>query len=186
MLSLLLGPSGVGKSSVIDILVEEFGWRSITSVTTRPPRMDEKHKISLSRAEYQQRLDENLLFSHVEQLGHMYGTSRAEIELAVRDDAFWVLDFSVERYRGAFSKVPHQAFVIVPETEAQLLDQLAVAGRHERIGVALNELRTHFDDSSVTKLGLERSTRLVSKPGGQRDTALAIVQVAILAAGLAL
>lgn len=48
MLVLITGVSGVGKSTIIECLVESFNWKVVPTYTTRKLRENENYKISIS------------------------------------------------------------------------------------------------------------------------------------------
>jgi guanylate kinase len=76
------GPSGVGKSSVVDGLLEETGAAFSVSATTRPARpgeVDGEDYHFVSPAEFDRLIDDDELLEWAEYGGHRYGTPRAPV-----------------------------------------------------------------------------------------------------------
>jgi guanylate kinase len=76
------GPSGVGKSTVTDVLEERGAFHFSISVTTRPPRpseVDGEHYRFISPDEFAAMIDAGELLEWAEYDGHHYGTPRAPV-----------------------------------------------------------------------------------------------------------
>ena len=72
------GPSGVGKSTVVDrVLMRAANFVSSVSVTTRPPRGEEKDGVDyffVTREAFERRRDAGELLEWAEVHGNLYGT----------------------------------------------------------------------------------------------------------------
>ena len=83
-LTVLSGPSGVGKDSVIELIRARSPWIKLSvSVTTRKKRdyeTDGEHYHFVSRAEFQRLIDGGQLLEWAEFAGNLYGTPRAQVE----------------------------------------------------------------------------------------------------------
>jgi guanylate kinase len=83
-LTVLSGPSGVGKDSVIELIRARSPWvRLSVSVTTRRKRdyeVDGTHYHFVSRAEFQRMVSAGELLEWAEFAGNLYGTPRAQVE----------------------------------------------------------------------------------------------------------
>ena len=176
MLVLLLGPSGVGKTSIIHVLAETCGWSVVPSYITRPQRDDERYKRTLSQQDYQNRLENNQFFTHVEQFQYMYGTLKADIELAQSSDDVWVLDFDVYAYKESFIGVEHLAFVVLPESEEQLKAQLLETGRADRLVGAIQLLSLIQNSASLEALGLGAAAKIINCSNRLGDLAATLIE----------
>lgn len=80
ILFVLSGPSGVGKDTVLRHALPRLGRiRTSISVTTRPPRADERHGVDyffVSTDEFANLLEQGQLLEHAAVHGHFYGTPR--------------------------------------------------------------------------------------------------------------
>lgn len=72
----LVGPSGVGKTSVANYLCEKWGLTSISSYTTRPERYPgEKGHIFVSKEEF----DQHEMVAYSNYNGYEYGTTKEDV-----------------------------------------------------------------------------------------------------------
>jgi guanylate kinase len=83
-LTVLSGPSGVGKDSVIELIRARSPWVQLSvSVTTRKMRdyeVDGVHYHFVNRAEFQRLIDGGQLLEWAEFAGNLYGTPRAQVD----------------------------------------------------------------------------------------------------------
>ncbi|MBI2194082.1 MAG: guanylate kinase [Planctomycetes bacterium] len=120
---ILSGPSGVGKTSICQKLLERPARAKSTSATTRPPRPGEIDGVDyhfLSREEFEKRLRAGWFAEHAEVHAHLYGTPRHPLEDALQQGVTFLLDIDVQgaerirqRYPGVLS-----IFILPPSTEA--------------------------------------------------------------------
>lgn len=85
ILFVISAPAGTGKSTLAEMLVDEFPDQVTESCssTTRPPRPGEvqgRHYDFLSPQEFTQRVERGEFLEHVEVFGHLYGTRLEEVE----------------------------------------------------------------------------------------------------------
>lgn len=79
MLLIIAGPSGVGKSRLIDVAVESFGFARAVPVTSRPKREEEQHGVDyefVSKAEFKGLIRDNLMYAWDFTLKNYYGYRR--------------------------------------------------------------------------------------------------------------
>ena len=174
------GPSGVGKGTLINRLLERVpGLTLSVSATTRPPRPGEvegRDYHFLSEEEFEKRLLRNEFLEHAMYAGNHYGTPRDEIDRA--DDGL-VLEIEVEGARQVRDRLPEalQVFIAPPSPEA-LRERLLKRGTdseeqmRRRLARAEEELaaRTEFkhvivnDDLARAVAELERLAARIIGP----------------------
>src|SRR3712207_3483778 len=88
-LTVLSGPSGVGKDSVIELIRARSPWVWLSvSVTTRRPRPNEVDGVRyffVDRAEFERLIAGGQLLEWAEFAGNLYGTPRARVEARLRE-----------------------------------------------------------------------------------------------------
>lgn len=94
-LVVLSGPSGVGKTTLVDRLLDRPKYRLCRSIsaTTRPSRMGERDGVDyyfMTRPDFEAARDRGEFLEWAEVHGHYYGTPVAPIN-KLRDEGCWVI-----------------------------------------------------------------------------------------------
>jgi guanylate kinase len=124
-LFIVAAPSGAGKSSLVNALLErEPGIRLSISHTTRPPRAGEgegEHYHFVGRMDFERLVAADAFLEHAEVHGNAYGTSRAAVEpiLARGEDVLLEIDY--QGARQIRQRLPGCVSVfILPPSRAEL------------------------------------------------------------------
>ncbi|MGH3519061.1 MAG: guanylate kinase [Haloechinothrix sp.] len=161
-LTVVSGPSGVGKSSVIAELrkLDPEIYFSI-SVTTRAPRageVDGEHYHFIDRGTFGKMVAEGELLEHAEFAGNRYGTPREPVVRAIEGGRHAVLEIELQGARQVRAAMPEaQLVMLVPPSWDVLVDRLTGRGTEAgesvrtRLAVAEQELGAvgEFDASVV-------------------------------------
>ena len=107
MLKLIVisAPSGTGKTSLIDALIEEskeFNLKLAISFTTREKRKNERNGKSyffIDRKEFKEMLDRNEFLESAEVFGNLYGTSKSWVDKQLQSGFNIILELD---WQGAF------------------------------------------------------------------------------------
>ena len=102
------GPSGAGKNSVIERVMDVLpGLSYSVSFTTRPRRSDEvdgRDYHFITDAEFKRLVEENEVVEHVTYLGHQYGTSRDQIKSVFAEGRDVILNIDVNGARALMER----------------------------------------------------------------------------------
>jgi guanylate kinase len=145
------GPSGAGKTSICQALLERIPHaRWSVSITTRVPRPGEKFGRSyqfVSREEAERMIAAGELLEHAEYLGKIYGTPRAPVEEALARGEIMILEIDVQGGAQVAAQQPDalRIFVLPPSREAL---RARLAGRHTETAT-LQEERLQQADREI-------------------------------------
>ncbi|GAB2463072.1 guanylate kinase [Jatrophihabitans fulvus] len=126
-LTVLSGPSGVGKGTVVAALrhLVPQVWVSV-SATTRAPRPGEQHGVAyrfVDLSEFDRMIDEGELLEHAEFAGNCYGTPRQQVLDHLAEGVPTLLEIELEGARQVRATMPEARFVFLAPPSAQELAQ---------------------------------------------------------------
>ena len=169
-LTVLSGPSGVGKGSVVAVLRRRHPhvWLSV-SVTTRPPRPGERDGVEyhfVDQCEFDQMVADGELLEHDAHLGASYGTPRAPVERQLATGAPVLLEIDLHGARQVRAVAPDAQLVfLAPPTFEELARRLVGRGTEDpaRVRARLDRARMELAaedefDAVVVNDDLERAS----------------------------
>lgn len=152
---LILGPSGVGKSTVIQELIKrDKRFNYISPYITRPLRKEEKDKISVSDLEIDDMQSRGEILVVNSLYGIKYATPKMPIVNALQNGLFPVLDWPISRISimtDAFLGKLYSVYISPPSIEV-LAQRLAKDGRDisgSRFENAQRELQEYWSKKYV-------------------------------------
>ncbi|MEU6642965.1 guanylate kinase [Saccharomonospora sp. NPDC046836] len=182
-LTVVSGPSGVGKSSVVAELrrlcPDIYFSVSVTTRTPRPGEVDGEHYHFIERDTFEAMVTKGELLEHAEFAGNSYGTPRAPVEAALRSGRPAVLEIELQGARQVRAAMPDaQLVMLLPPSWGELVGRLTGRGTEAddavqaRLTEAQRELAAAAEfDAQVVNADVQTAAReLLSLVTGE-DTA---------------
>jgi guanylate kinase len=150
-LTVLSGPSGVGKGSVVAQIRRSHPevWLSV-SATTRAPRPGEVDGVQyhfVDRAEFERMVGTGEMLEWAEYAGNLYGTPRRPVEQRLAAGTYALLEIELQGARQVRRAMPEARLVfLAPPSREELARRLVGRGTEseaaiaERLGVAEVEM----------------------------------------------
>ena len=152
-LIVVTGPSGVGKGTLLQKLLERYPDRILFSIsaTTRSPRAGEEHGREYffwDRAEFEQKRDAGKFLEWAEYAGNLYGTPRQAIDEAITLGQIVLLEIELEGARQVAQSFPSAKRIFIAPPSMEVLEsrlrdrstdsdeQIIKRGHHAKLEVA--------------------------------------------------
>lgn len=152
---ILLGPSGVGKSAIIEELCQLDGrFVYISPYTTRQLRKGERNKISISGEQIDEMWNRGELLVVNELYDVRYATPRLPIVQALTENNFPVLDWPISRIEVMTKEFPDQLHIVyVSPPSIEVLRQRLARDKRDadgsRLQSACEELEAYWSSKHV-------------------------------------
>ena len=150
-LFVMTGASGVGKGTIRGRLLEYHRMYYSISMTTRPPRVGERHGVDyyfVSKAEFESKIAQNGFLEWAQYVDDYYGTPREPVEQALSKGQDVILEIEVQGALQVKQAMPEAILVfIIPPSLSELRRRLLVRGTdslnkiHKRLKRAEEEIR---------------------------------------------
>jgi guanylate kinase len=150
-------PSGAGKTSLVNALIERCGGLQVSvSHTTRPMRPAEKEGVNyhfVSENVFVDMLDRAEFLEHAQVFGNLYGTSRIWLEKQLERGFDVILEIDWQGARQVKLLLPEtQSIFILPPSRQALQERLSLRGQDDpgviegRMNAAVAEM-SHYVES---------------------------------------
>ncbi|MEK6553803.1 MAG: guanylate kinase [Bdellovibrionota bacterium] len=166
---IVVGPSGVGKSSFVDKITKELSILFDTvTYTTRAMRKGESEGIPyhfVTEERFRELLKQSFFIEHAEVHGRLYGTPKHQIDDAIASGRVVIMDVDVqgaqtfkEKYPNAFAIFIHPPSIDELRRRVVKRDGKALPDLETRMANAQKEIKVaHQFDAELTNDDFERS-----------------------------
>ena len=106
---MIIGPSGVGKDTFMQILIDKYPnlFIKCVSCTTRSPRKNEKDGINyyfISKEEFNELDEKSEIIGRFEKYNNLYGTSKEKLNNVLSNNKIVYFDYNIETAINTFNK----------------------------------------------------------------------------------
>ena len=191
---MIVAPSGAGKSSLVDALLQaDTGLKLSLSTTTRAPRsgeVDGKNYRFVSNEEFLREKEQGHFLEWAEVHGHFYGTSKPWIESQMQAGSDVVLEIDWQGAQQIRKLIPSAQWIFIfPPSIKALEERLRKRGQDDEATISRRLAAAHvellhaheadyivvndsFDQALVDLKHILASSRLRSGPAMARNPAL--------------
>ena len=176
-LIVIAGPSGVGKGTLVNMLVSRHSQLKLSiSATTRQPRPGEQDGIDyffLSQQDFEMAIDGGELLEWAEYAGNYYGTPKTQVVEQINLGNYIILEIEVEGARAIATMFPEaQRIFILPPSIEELEQRIRSRGTNSEESIA-NRLKIAQQEIAA---GSEFDCQIVND---DLETAIAKLETAI-------
>jgi guanylate kinase len=159
-LTVLSGPSGVGKDSVIELIRARSPWIKLSvSVTTRKMRdyeTDGEHYHFVSRSDFQRLIDGGQLLEWAEFAGNLYGTPRGQVEGWLAQGRPVLLKIDLQGARQVRATMPDAQLVFLAPPSVEELKRRLI-GRGTDDAETIRRRLAHADEELAAEKEFDRT-----------------------------
>jgi guanylate kinase len=138
---IISGPSGSGKTTVCKLLEKDPHIKKSVSVTTRPPRPNEKTGESyyfVSTAKFEDMIRKGELAEYASYCGNYYGTPLNALKQALAQEIFYLLEIEVQGALKITEEFPDTISIfLLPPDKKTLNQRLLQRNTNEEQDIAL-------------------------------------------------
>ena len=116
LMTVVSGPAGSGKGTVLSHLLKREDFAYSVSATTRAPRPGEVDGVNyhfISREDFLSRIESGDMLEYTEYCGNFYGTPRKEAEAVLAEGKNLILEIEVEGAESIKKKFPDAVLILL-------------------------------------------------------------------------
>jgi guanylate kinase len=120
-------PSGAGKSTIAEALIERFDSLAYSiSHTSRPPRGAEQDGVDyhfVNRSTFKEMIEKNAFLEWAQVHGHLYGTSLEAVQRQMSAGSDILMDVDVQGGRNVKTRFPHAFLIFLLPPSLKILEK---------------------------------------------------------------
>ena len=185
LLVIVSGPSGVGKSTIVNAMVDRLDAFLSLSMTTRPmgPKdIDGEHYLFVNEREFKNQVKLGQMLEYAQVYDNLYGTPAEPIEQALAAGEIVILEIDVQGAHQVKQRMPEAIGILIePPSDEVLLARLRARKREDetiiqkRFSKAQEEIRRAHD------LGIYKYSVVNDQLDSAIDRAVEIVEQELMA-----
>ena len=169
MLTLFVGPSGVGKTTLMQMLCENANCKLLPNFTTRPLRLGETARNYISEIDADMLHATGKLQFTNEIFGNLYGVLRADFEFALNSDTNYLFDIHHTCLQKLAANA-HKIFFLLPARFDDLRNRV-ISRRSDKFSKSLVSEVDNVKELAIA-MANQPNVHVIQVIDGQLDTAM--------------
>lgn len=145
VLTIISGFSGVGKGTLVKMLLEKYDNYALSiSATTREPRVGEQDGVNyffITKDEFEKKIDNKELLEYAQYVGNYYGTPRRYVEEQLNNGKDVLLEIEIQGAMQIKEIMPDAMTIFVMPPDAKTLKERLVGRGTESMEVIDERLK---------------------------------------------
>lgn len=162
LLVIVSGPSGVGKSTIVNALVERLDAVLSISMTTRPmgpTDIDGEHYLFVGEKEFRDLVKLGQMLEYAQVYDNLYGTPAEPVEQALAAGETVILEIDVQGANKVKQRMPEAIGIFIePPNDATLLERLRARKREDEATIQKRFSRARDEIKFARELGIYQYT----------------------------
>jgi guanylate kinase len=174
------GPSGVGKSTIVNAMVDRLDAVLSISMTTRPmgpTDIDGEHYSFVREKEFRDLVKLGQMLEYAQVYDNYYGTPAEPVEAALADGEIVILEIDAQGFNQVKQRLPDAIGIFIePPSDDVLLQRLRARKREDEATIQKRFSRARDEIQFARDLGIYKYTVVNDNLADAIDEAVAIVE----------
>ncbi|MEM6257389.1 MAG: guanylate kinase [Planctomycetota bacterium] len=180
LLVIVSGPAGVGKSTIVNAMVDRLDALLSISMTTRymgPNDVDGQHYYFVSESEFKKLVKLGQMLEYAQVYDNYYGTPAEPVENALAQGETVILEIDVQGANQVKQRMPGAVGILIePPSDAVLLQRLRDRKREDEATIQKRFSRARDEIQLAKDLGIYQHAVVNDQLDSAIDRAVAIVE----------
>lgn len=180
LLVIVSGPSGVGKSTIVNAMVDRLDAMLSLSMTTRPmgpTDIDGEHYVFVNEKTFRDLVKLGQMLEYAQVYDNLYGTPAEPVEEALAAGETVILEIDVQGANQVKQRMPNAVGILIePPSDEVLLDRLRARKREDEATIQKRFGRARDEIKLARDLGIYKYTVVNDQLDAAIDQAVAYVR----------